>query len=168
MLKRRYPFLPSFVLSLVFSFSMNISSEEMEMSHSHMKGHEMHKASHHAPSGIMGGEYHKKGQLMFSIKRMRMNMKQNSDLGKRLSDQQIISLPNPYTDGSMLPKLSAVPQKMNMDMTMLEGMYGLSDQHTLMFMATYLSKSMNLNSYKAMGDRALVGSFSTQTADLSS
>ena len=54
MLKRRYPFLPSLVLSLVFSLSMNISSEEMEMSHSHMKGHEMHKASHHAPSGIMG------------------------------------------------------------------------------------------------------------------
>lgn len=168
MLKKRYPFFLSFVLSLVFSLSMNISSEEMEMSHSHMKGHEMHKASHHAPSGIMGGEYHKKGQLMFSIKRMRMNMKQNSDLGKRLSDQQIISLPNPYTNGSMLPKLSAVPQKMNMDMTMLEGMYGLSDQHTLMFMVTYLSKDMNLNTYKAMGDRALVGSFSTQTNDLSS
>ena len=52
-------------------------------------------------------------------------MKQNSDLGKRLSDQQIISLPNPYTNGSMLPKLSAVPQKMNMDMTMLEGMIRL-------------------------------------------
>ena len=123
-----------FVLALVFSLSTNISAEEMEMNHSHMKDHGMHKASHHAPPGIMGGEYHKKGHLMFSINTMRMNMKENSNLGKSLSDQQIISLPNPYTDGSMLPKLSAVPQKMKMDMTMLEGMYGLSDQQTLMFM----------------------------------
>lgn len=168
MLKRRLLFLRGFVLTLVFPLSVNILSEEMEMNHSHMKDHGMHKASHHAPSGIMGGEYHKKGQLMFSIKKMRMNMKQNSNLGKRLSDQQIISLPNPYSNGSMLPKLSAVPLNMNMDMTMLEGMYGISDKYTLMLMATYLSKNMNLNSYKAMGDRALVGSFSTQTANLSS
>ena len=168
MLKRRYLFSPSFVLTFLFFFSINISSEEMEMSHSHMKGHGMHKASHHAPSGIMGGVYHKKGQLMFSIKRMRMNMKQNNDLGERLTDQQIISLPNPYYNGSTLPKLSVVPKSMDMEMTMLEGMYGLSDKYTLMFMATYLSKNMKLSSYGAMADRPFLGSFSTQTTDLSS
>ena len=168
MLQNKHLFPYAFFFTLVFCFSTNLLSEEMKMDHSHMKDHVMHKASHHSPSGIMGGESHKKGQFMFSVKQMRMSMKKNSNLGTRLSDQEIISLPNPYHNGSTLPKLSVVPKKMNMDMTMLEGMYGLSDRYTLMLMATYLSKNMSLNTYEAMADRLLVGTFSTQTTDFSS
>ena len=168
MLQKRLLFPHGFVLTLAFCFSINLFSEEMKMDHSHMKGHVMHKASHHSPSGIMGGESHKKGQFMFSVKQMRMSMKKNSNLGTRLSDQEIISLPNPYYNGSTLPKLSVVPKSMDMEMTMLEGMYGLSDKYTLMFMATYLSKNMKLSSYGAMADRPFLGTFSTQTTDLSS
>ena len=168
MLQKKHLFPYTFFFTLVFCLSTNLFSEEMKMDHSHMKGHAMHKASHHSPSGIMGGESHKKGQFMFSVKQMRMSMKKNSNLGTRLSDQEIISLPNPYYNGSTLPKLSVVPKSMDMEMTMLEGMYGLSDKYTLMFMATYLSKNMKLSSYGAMADRQFLGSFSTQTTDLSS
>ena len=40
--------------------------------------HLMHKPSHHAPIGIMGGEYHKKGEFMFSIRLHRMSMKETA------------------------------------------------------------------------------------------
>ena len=127
----------------------------------------MHKASHHSPSGVMGGEYHKQGEFMFSIRQMSMSMEKNSNQGTRLTDQEIISLPNPFQNGSFSPNLSVVPKNMNMQMSMLEGMYGLTDKYTLMFMAVYISQDMNLNTYTAMANRSYIGSFKTQTSDLS-
>ena len=160
-----------FFFMLVFSISVNVHSEDemhsqTDMKESHME-HLLHKASHHAPIGIMGGEYHKKGEFMFSINRKRVSMKDNSSNGKQLSDYEIISLPNPYNIGAMPSKLSVVPENMDVNMTMLGGMYGISDRYTLMVMAMYVEKKMNMNTYSAMANRSFLGSFRSQTSDLS-
>ena len=167
MLRPKKLFLFSSTFTLFFCFSLSSYSEETRMHHSHMKNHIMHKASHHSPSGVMGGEYHKQGEFMFSIRQMSMSMEKNSNQGTRLTDQEIISLPNPFQNGSFSPNLSVVPKNMNMQMSMLEGMYGLTDKYTLMFMAVYISQDMSLNTYTAMANRSYIGSFKTQTSDLS-
>jgi len=130
--------------------------------------HGMHRPSHHAPIGIMGGKYHKKGEFMLSIRLHKMGMQDNSDSGEHLSDEQIISLPHPYGMGTGATNLSVVPESMNMNMAMIGGMYGVSDRFTLMFMAMYSSKDMDLNTYSAMGDRPFLGTFSSGTSGLSS
>ena len=110
---------------LVFSISVNVhSKDEMhsqtDMKDSHME-HLLHKASHHAPIGIMGGEYHKKGEFMFSINRKRVSMKDNSSNGKQLSDYKIISLPAT---------------------TLNSFMYRLTDWHNIIFAKSFVSKSI--------------------------
>ena len=119
---------------------------EMEESAMSM-AHGMHRPSHHAPIGIMGGKYHEKGEFMFSIQLLKMDMQDNSDSGEQLSDEQIISLPHPYGMGMAATNLSVVPESMDMNMAMVGGMYGVSDRFTLMVMAMYSSKDMNLNTY---------------------
>ena len=49
-----------------------------------------------------------------------MSMEDNSNKGNKLSDQEIISYPNFNSTNSMASFLSAVPKKMDMEMTMLE------------------------------------------------
>ena len=165
-------------LLLSLFISINVCAEPALQHHSETKepamptampmDHLMHKPSHHAPIGMMGGEYHKEGEFMFSIRLHRMSMKENSSNGEQLSDNQIISLPHPYGMGTEVSNLSVVPKSMDMNMVMIEGMYGLSDRYTLMVMAMYSSKDMALNTYSAMGDRSFLGSFSSRTSSLSS
>jgi len=141
--------------------------EHHDMNESSMH-HEMHNAAHLVPIGIMGGEVHMKGHFMMSIKQMRMSMEGNSNDDISLSDSEIINLPNPYTMMNMPSKLSVVPQEMEMNMTMIGGMYGVSDRQTLMFMGMYIEKDMNLLTYSPMMSRNLLGGFSSKTQGLSS
>ena len=110
------------------------SMEQHEMHVSEMD-HSMHHGSHQSPIGVMGKQVHQKGHFMLSLRQMRMSMKDNSNYGQSLTDSEIITLVNPYSMTNMPAKLSVVPQEMDMDMTMLGGMYGITDNHTLMMMA---------------------------------
>ena len=67
----------------------------------------------------------------------------------------------------MPANLSVVPKEMNMQMTMLGGMYSPSSNITLMAMAMYMSKSMDLKTFKPMMNREFIGKFKTSSSDLS-
>ena len=140
------------------------------------------RAIDHAPIGVMGDHYHKKGGWMLSARYMRMAMSGNRNNTTDLSDQDVIELPNPYQMVDMSTKLSVVPQDMAMNMTMLGLMYAPSDMLTLMGMGMFTHKTMDLNTYQGampmnmmggmgtMGgmsntSRELLGSFSTSTTD---
>ena len=105
----------------------------------------MHKASHHAPIGVMGGEYHKKGEFMFSFRFMKMKMKGNRQGEEELSDYQVISFPNPFAMGNMPSKISVVPKEMEMNMSMTSLMYGFNNRVTGMTMLKFVNKNMKLN-----------------------
>ena len=138
-------------------------SEEKKMAHQHMHHHKMMSASDHAPIGIMGDMHHSK--FMLSLRQEYMHMNGNLLGGKDIREQAIINLPN--TVSNMPANLSVVPKEMNMQMTMLGGMYSPSDNITLMAMAMYMSKSMDLKTFKPMMGRDFIGKFKTSSSDLS-
>ena len=132
----------------------------MEMTHA-----DKHTMSHHSlPIGIMGNMHHK--GFMLSLKQGWMKMKGNIFDGNSISNSQILLMPNPF--GNMPPNLSIIPKTMDMKMTMIDGMYALSEDLTLMLMATYVSKDMNLETYSPMMPRSSIGQFSSSSSDLSS
>ncbi|MBT5542499.1 MAG: hypothetical protein HOK34_06675 [Gammaproteobacteria bacterium] len=169
--------------SILFLFALcfSIKTHANEMDHNHMAmsemdhsameesdmDHHMHSVSSQFPLGIMGGQVHKKGHFMLSLRQMRMSMEGNSDNNISLSDSEIINLPNPYPMMNMPSKLSVVPQKMDMNMTMIGAMYGISNQQTLMFMAMYQEKDMDLLTYSSMMNRSLLGGFKSKNQGLS-
>ena len=147
------------LLSLIFFLQIVIMSI----------GYTQERAITHSPISIMGDHMHKSGEFMISLRRMNMNMKGNLNSTKSLTDADIINLPNPYKMGSMPAKLSVVPQKMDMQMTMLGLMFAPSDKVTIMSMAMFVGKDMSLNTYKGMMNREYLGSFNTSSPnDLSS
>lgn len=171
---------------LVLTFSQN-SFLETEQSHKEMelksseKHSEMHKASHHAPIGVMGAEYHKKGEFMFSFRFMKMKMKGNRQGEEELSDYQVISFPNPFAMGNMASKISVVPKEMEMNMSMTSLMYGFNNRVTGMAMLLFVNKNMKLNTYNPVADlpcvkiypsppecRSLLGSFNSSSSGLAS
>ena len=159
----------SYLFWLLIAISINISSESMqdmgEHDHHHgMGGHSNHTAKMHGPIGLMGDHLLKKGQSMVSIRYMKMSMNQNYLDSKKMSDAEILQLPNPY---GMPKNLSVVPQDMDMDMIMLGAMYAPTDQITFMSMTTFSAKSMNLRTYQPMMNRNALGNFSTKSSDLS-
>ena len=171
---------------LVITLSQNLFSET-EQSHKEMelksseKHSEMHKASHHSPIGVMGGEYHKKGEFMFSFRFMKMKMKGNRQGEEELSDYQVISFPNPFAMGNMPSKISVVPKEMEMNMSMTSLMYGFNNRVTGMTMLKFVNKNMKLNTYSPVADlpcvkiypsppecRSLLGSFNSSSSGLAS
>lgn len=86
----------------------------------------------HAPIGVMGDHYHKKGKFMVSYRFMPMWMKDNIQSSKDITNESIYQ------------NFMVAPQKMNMNMHMLGVMYAPSDQVTLMVMGNYISNSMDL------------------------
>ena len=138
-------------------------SEEKKIAHQHMHHHKMMSASDHAPIGIMGDMHHSK--FMLSLRQEYMHMNGNLLNGKDIREQAIINLPN--TVSNMPANLSVVPKEMNMQMTMLGGMYSPSDNITLMAMAMYMSKNMDLKTFKPMMNRDFIGKFKTSSSDLS-
>ena len=119
----------------------------------------------HAPIGVSADHYHKKGESMISVRQGYMAMSGNSLNGSSISTSDILAMPNPL--GDIPANLSVVPVEMDMKMTMIGAMYAPSDKVTLMAMAMYMSKDMDLNTYKPMMDRGLIGTFSTSSSDLS-
>lgn len=129
---------------------------------------EANKAVDHAPIGVMGDHYHKKGEWMFSIRFSEMWMGDNVLDGNEISDSEILELPNPFSVMPNMPMyLSVVPQKMTMKMLMLGMMYAPTDNLTLMGMTMFDMKNMNLNTHRAMMEREYLGSFETSTSDIS-
>ena len=135
----------------------------VSFSHADTQSHS--RAIDHAPMGVMGDHYHKKGEAMFSVRHSYMKMSGNLYHGDSISTQDILAMPNPL--GSMPANLSVVPTDMTMKMTMLGGMYAPTDNITLMAMGMFMSKDMDLNTYQPMMGRSLLGSFSTSSSDLS-
>ena len=81
------------------------------------------------PIGVMGAHSHHEDGWMLSYRFMRMDMDGNRD------GTDSVSAP--------LPGFMVSPLKMTMDMHMLGGMYGVSDQLTLMIMVPVLDISMD-------------------------
>ena len=171
---------------LVITLSQNLfstteeSHKEMELKSSE-KHSEMHKASHHSPIGVMGGEYHKKGEFMFSLRFMKMKMKGNRQGEEELSDYQVISFPNSFAMGNMPSKISVVPKEMEMNMSMASLMYGFNNRVTGMAMLKFVNKNMKLNTYNPVADlpcvkiypsppecRSFLGSFNSSSSGLAS
>ena len=123
------------------------------------------RAIGHAPIGVMADHYHKKGEYMISVRQGYMDMSGNILNGEGVSNADILAMPNPL--GDMPANLSVVPTEMEMQMTMVGAMYAPTDSVTLMAMAMYMSKEMDLNSYQPMMGRGLIGTFSTSSSDLS-
>jgi len=158
------------ILLLQIFSSLSIFASDVDM-HSNHQMHQMHEEGHHSmmtelpnPSGLMGNLMNHAG-YMFSIKNSYMSMKGNILNGDDISDSDILRMPNPL--GRMPKNLSVIPQKMKMQMTMIEGMYAPSKDLTFMLMGTYVHKDMDLNTHSAMMKRDLIGAFSSSASGLS-
>tara|TARA_A100001037_G_C15110141_1_gene618534 strand:+ start:113 stop:1072 length:960 start_codon:yes stop_codon:yes gene_type:complete len=115
----------------------------------------------------MGDHTHTKGELMFSYRYMRMNMKENRLGSTDISPQDIVTTEaNPFSNPNemMSPmNLRVVPTRMSMDMHMLGAMYAPSDRITLMGMINILSKEMDHITFSGMSGDTELGSFRTTT-----
>lgn len=88
------------------------------------------KAGNHGPIGVMGDHTHEIGELMLSYHYMFTAME-----GMRNGTDGI-------TDEQVLADFMATPTKMNGQMHMFGGMFGLTDKLTLMGSIPYVKKSM--------------------------
>jgi len=86
----------------------------------------------HAPIGVMGDHYHKHREWMLSYRYMPMWMENNMEGSESIKNSDIFQ------------EYMAAPQKMLMEMHMLGIMYAPTDNITLMLMANYITKSMDL------------------------
>ena len=91
-----------------------------------------HRASSHAPIGVMGDHTHHKGEFMVSYRYMTMFMK---DLRYNEND---------VNDDFVYQNYMTSPQEMTMGMHMLGAMYTPSDRLTFMAMANYITNDMDL------------------------
>ncbi|MEO9461302.1 MAG: hypothetical protein ABJ242_01075 [Marinomonas sp.] len=120
-------------------------------------------ADDHAPIGVMADHAHKKGEVMFSLRAMHMEM-QGNQIGTdgAAPDTIATTIPNRFFGEPMQPPtLRIVPTEMRTDMIMLGAMYAPSDHVTLMVMGNYIEKEMEHISYQGgMGTNRL-GGFTT-------
>jgi hypothetical protein len=91
------------------------------------------------PAGVSLSHLHSKGEWMISVQSMFMTMEENLKEGEMISDDEIF-----------LEYLMS-PEKMNMNMHMLMGMYGISNKFTGMLMMNYLSSEMSMSMFAAGG-----------------
>ncbi|MEM8987029.1 MAG: transporter [Pseudomonadota bacterium] len=89
----------------------------------------------HAPIGVMGDHLHDKGEVMVSVRYMRMQME-----GMREGTNSLSLTQTQQQDGF---QYVVVPDTMPMDMVMAGAMYGLTNRITLMAMGSYIWKSMD-------------------------
>ena len=85
----------------------------------------------HAPIGVMGDHLHRRGEWMVAYRYMRMEMDGNRDGTSSVSTSEVLS------------QFMVAPLNMDMDMHMVGGMYGLSDDVTLTAMVPFVSKTMD-------------------------
>ena len=118
----------------------------------------------HAPIMVMGDHMHKAGEFMVSARHMSMRMKGNIKGTNELSDAQVLAEPNQH--GAPMT-LRVVPQKMDMQMTMLGVMYAPSDAVTLLAMVMQMDNAMVLQSYQGMmGETPCASSFISKSAGI--
>ena len=116
----------------------------------------------HAPIMVMGDHMHKADEFMVSVRHMSMRMKGNIKGTNELSDAQVLAEPNQH--GAPMT-LRVVPQKMDMEMTMLGVMYAPSDAITLLAMVMQMDNEMVLQSYQGMmGETPCMSSFTSKSA----
>ena len=137
-------------------------------------GHDMSQHTGHSEAATAGGHLHHghgKGGWMFEYRFMRMDMDgllQGSD-GVTTTDVSGMAMAGMGT-GQTCPgttmelavgKLSCMaPSNMTMDMHMVMGMYGVSDQVTLMVMFNYLQNDMGMVMHMPTG-MTMAGEMST-------
>jgi len=119
-------------LLLCFTQMANASTD-------HATHHANHHANQHAPIGVMGDHMHKRGEWMFSYRRMTMTMEDNLQRDQAISANDI------------LQEYNMAPLKMNTTMDMLGAMYAPSDKLTLILMVNYLEKEMDSTMDMGMG-----------------
>ena len=123
----------------------------------------------HAPIGLMGDHVHKKGELMFSYRYMRMEMSDLRDASHYISRTNAVSSTGSY-------KFMNAPVKMHSNMHMFGGMYGVSNRFTGMIMVPYLNKKMkvrqragDMNRFtvasRGLGDIKITGLYSLKDND---
>ena len=113
----------------------------------------------HAPLSVMGDHMHRAGEVMISVRHMRMEM---SDLRMGRDDvSDATALATPNIHGGMSATLRSLPRRMTSDMTMFGAMYGLSDNVTLMAMTQYLEKKMRAQVYNM--SNASLGQFTARS-----
>lgn len=89
-------------------------------------------ADEHAPIGVMGDHNHKQGEFMLSYRYSTMKME-----GLRDGTDDL-------TNADVLADFMMTPIEMEMSMHMFGGMYGLTDDLTIMAMAPYVEKDMRM------------------------
>lgn len=87
----------------------------------------------HAPAGVMADHTHKAGEIMFGYRFMQQNYDQLYQGSKKITHQQLTQA-----------GYSMAPTSMTMKMHMLDIMYAINDQVTLMLMPQYMSMDMGM------------------------
>ncbi len=130
------------------------------------ENHEQTIAKDHAPIGVMGDHMHKKGEVMFSYRFMRMEMAGNR-IGRDdvTPDEIVTTIPNRFFGNPMQPPtLRVVPLEMSMNMHMLGVMYAPADWLTLMAMGMYATNDMDHVTYMGGMGTTELGGFTTETS----
>ncbi len=120
-------------------------------------------ADDHAPIGVMADHAHKKGEVMFSVRHMHMEMSDNQIGTDSASPEQIVTaIPNLFfgTPGQP-PTLRIVPTAMRTDMTMVGAMYAPTDWITLVAMGNYVEKEMDHITFAGAAGTNVRGNFTT-------
>lgn len=118
----------------------------------------------HAPIGVMGDHMHQKGEFMLSYRFMRMDMEGLRSGTNTLAPETVATtIANRFSGtAGQPPTLRVVPLQMTTDMHMIGGMYGLSDDLTLMVMANYIDRDMNHVTFQGGAGTTRLGEFQTR------
>lgn len=115
-----------------------VAAEEMDHSSHDMSGHDM---SQHAGQDMAAAAHthhgHGAGAWMLEYRFMTMSMDGLMDGTDELTTAEVTAMMGDY--GYMM-----APTAMTMNMHMIMGMYGITDTMTLMLMANYLDKEMDM------------------------
>ncbi|MFZ1741836.1 MAG: transporter [Pontixanthobacter sp.] len=122
-------------------------------------------ADDHAPIGVMADHAHGKGEIMFSLRAMHMEMEGNKIGGDDMPPDTIVTtIPNRFAGMPMQPPtLRSVPQAMRADMFMFGMMYAPSDAVTFAVMGNYTEKEMDMTVYQGGMGTTQLGGFSTSS-----
>ncbi|MEW4467292.1 transporter [Parasphingorhabdus sp. JC815] len=126
------------------------------------------RADDHAPIGVMADHAHKKGEFMFSVRHMHMEMSGNQIGTNNISPEDIVtSIPNRFAAmPGQPPTLRIVPTEMRTDMTMVGAMYAPTDWITLLAMGNYVEKEMEHTTFAHAAGTHIQGTFSTNPKGL--
>lgn len=132
-----------------------------------MEGNGSPIATQHAmqppPVGVMGAHLPGKGKVMLMYTPMFMKM-DGSRIGTRgVSPETIVTtVPNRFDMNPAMPgvqpaTLRIAPDEMSMEMHMLSGMYGITDQISLMVMTAYVEKRMTMITFQGPAGATRLG-----------